>query len=321
MLNKMKYIDLFSGIGGFHQALNEMKSNCVFASEWDKDCQEVYFKNYGITPEGDITKIHEKDIPSHDIICAGFPCQAFSISGKQLGFNDSRGTLFFEVARIIKYHKPKILFLENVKNFATHDNGNTLKLVKTILNELGYDVHYKVLNSSNFGVAQKRERIYILGFRKDLNVKEFTFPTSYGTPTRLLDVCLPNSQTKKYIRTRDDMILKNIRISKNSDGHYPLIPIRIGVVNKGGQGERIYHQNGHSITLSAYGGGLGAKTGLYKIRGKVRKLAPRECARLTGFPETFKIPENDNIAYKQFGNSVVVPVLVALLKQIESYIK
>jgi DNA (cytosine-5)-methyltransferase 1 len=145
-MNKVKFIDLFSGIGGFHLALKKTNSECVFASEWDKNCQEVYEQNFNIKPYGDITKIDAKDIPSHDLLCAGFPCQAFSISGKRLGFSETRGTLFFDVARIVKFHKPKVIFLENVKNFLNHDNGKTINVVRSTLEDLNYNVFYSLLN-------------------------------------------------------------------------------------------------------------------------------------------------------------------------------
>jgi DNA (cytosine-5)-methyltransferase 1 len=316
-LTGITYIDLFAGIGGFHQALSYYGADCVFAVEWEQKCQEIYLQNYGILPEGDITKIPESSLPKHDILCAGFPCQAFSISGKQSGFNDTRGTLFFEVARIANYHQPKILILENVKNFATHDNGKTLDVVKNTLNEIGYNVFNQVLNASYFGVPQSRERIYILAFRKDLQVENFNFPQSYGNPTKLIDFCLGDSETKQYIINRTDIKLKeNLDLTTDIFGNYPQKPIRIGTINKGGQGERIYHQNGHAITLSAYGGGIGAKTGIYQINGKIRKLAPRECAIIMGFPDSFILSESDNIAYQQFGNSVVVNVLKAIIKTV-----
>jgi DNA (cytosine-5)-methyltransferase 1 len=316
-LTGFTFIDLFSGIGGFHQALSYYGAKCVFASEWEPKCQEIYLHNYGILPEGDITKIPESTIPKHDILCAGFPCQAFSISGKQLGFKDTRGTLFFDVARIANYHQPKILILENVKNFARHDHGKTLQVVENTLTEIGYNVFSQVLNASYFGVPQKRERIYILGFRKDLQVENFDFPQSYGKPTKLIDFCLADSETKEFIINRTDLKLKkNIDLTTDIFGNYPQKPIRIATINKGGQGERIYHQNGHAITLSAYGGGVGAKTGIYQINGIIRKLAPRECARIMGFPDSFIINENKNIAYQQFGNSVVVNVLKAILEKI-----
>ncbi|MGI0481028.1 DNA cytosine methyltransferase [Geminocystis sp. CENA526] len=317
LLKGKTFIDLFAGIGGFHQALSYYGAKCVFASEWDKYCQEIYLKNYGILPEGDITIIPENEIPSHDILCAGFPCQAFSISGKQLGFNDTRGTLFFDIVRIAKYHQPSLLILENVKNFARHDEGKTLKVVKNTLNEIGYDIFYQVLNASNFGVPQKRERIYILGFKKNLNIKKFTFPNSYGKATSLIDFCLDYSETKDFIINRMDIKIKdNLGITRDILGNYPQKPIRIGTINKGGQGERIYHQNGHAITLSAYGGGIGAKTGIYLINGKIRKLAPRECARIMGFPDDFIFSNSNNMAYKQFGNSVVVNVLKSIVESV-----
>ena len=312
---KFKFIDLFAGIGGFHLALNKLNGECVFASEWDKECQKVYEKNFQIKPFGDITKIEEKNIPKHDVLCAGFPCQAFSVSGKRLGFKDTRGTLFFDVARIIKYHQPKLILLENVKNFLTHDNGNTISVVKKTLEELNYNVFYKVLNSSNFGIPQKRERIYIVAFNKKLKINEF--PSNQNIFVSLKDYLLPDNLTKELVLNRDDVQLKkDKKIQKDIFGNYPQKPIRLGQVNKGGQGERIYSINGHAVSLTAYGGGIGSKTGLYLVNNKLRKLSPRECARITGFPDNFSLSENKNHSYKQFGNSVVVNVLDFILKEI-----
>lgn len=314
----LTYIDLFAGIGGFHQALSSFGAKCIFASEIDKHASQTYLENYGIEPKGDITKINECDIPHHDILCAGFPCQAFSISGKRLGFDDTRGTLFFDIARITAYHKPKILFLENVKNFARHNNGNTLKVVLETLSELGYDVYYQVLNASNFGLPQNRERIYLVGFRKDLNIKNFSFPVGKSDPVALLDFLEKDPQEAKII-TRDDIVInKSFEPQNDLAGNIilPNRPIQIGIVGKGGQGERIYHPLGHAITLSAYGGGVGSKTGLYQIAGKIRKLSVRECARIQGFPESFKIVSSKTQAYQQFGNSVAINVLTSILKAI-----
>ena len=178
-LKNVNFIDLFAGIGGFRLALESFGANCVFSSEWDINAQETYNFNFGETPAGDITKIDENFIPNHDILCAGFPCQPFSISGKKLGFDDSRGTLFFDVARIVKCKRPKVVFMENVKNFETHDDGKTLSVVKATMEELGYNFFYKVLDASNYGVPQKRERIYMVSFRNDLNITTFDFPTKY----------------------------------------------------------------------------------------------------------------------------------------------
>lgn len=316
-LKGIRFIDLFAGIGGFHQAMESFGANCVFASEWDKNSKYIYEKNYGIKPYGDITKIDEAEIPDHDVICAGFPCQAFSISGKRLGFEDTRGTLFFDVARIAKYHKTKLLILENVKNFAKHDNGKTLKVVKSTLDDMGYSVFHKVLNASYFGVPQKRERIYIIAFLKELNIKKFAFPTGFGNPVALKDILLPEHEVAQFHKIREDVVLKeSVSIEKDMFGYYPQKPIRLGIVNKGGQGERIYSPFGHAVTLSAYGGGVGAKTGLYLVNGILRKLAPRECARITGFPESFILSENNNVSFKQFGNSVVVNVLKSIINKI-----
>jgi DNA (cytosine-5)-methyltransferase 1 len=318
-LKKFKFIDLFAGIGGFHQALTNFGGKCVFASEWDNEAANTYEQNYGIKPHGDITKISEEDIPPHDMLCGGFPCQAFSISGKQKGFEDTRGTLFFDVARITKFHKPKVLFLENVRNFEKHDGGRTLEKVSSTIDDLGYEFHHKVLNSSHYGLPQNRERIFMVGFRKDLKVKDFSFPKPIDHQISLEEILEDNPSDAKVIIRNDIKFTKDFTASRNLFGKLdlPNRPIQIGKVNKGGQGERIYHILGHAITLSAYGGGAGAKTGLYKVGDKIRKLSPRECARIQGFPESFKLNQSVNQCYKQFGNSVSVNVLEAILSEIK----
>lgn len=299
------FIDLFAGLGGFRLALDSLGAKCVYSNEWDKFAQEVYKNNFGETPDGDITKVDENTIPEHDIICAGFPCQAFSISGKQRGFEDSRGTLFFDVARIVKAKRPKIVFMENVKNFATHDNGKTLEVVKATMEELGYTFNYKVLNATDYGIPQKRERIYMVCFRKDLGVKEFSFPKAFALQKHVEDFLLNDEKlvANLYVN-RPDIYYNNETDNKPSNKS-----IRLGIVNKGGQGERIYSTKGIAITLSANGGGVFAKTGGYLVNGKPRRLHQRECARLMGFPDTYIMAKNKNQAYKQFGNSVVVDVL------------
>lgn len=317
-LQSYSFIDLFAGIGGFHLALSSMGANCVFASEWDKFATATYRENFNFEPFGDITKINEKQIPNHDILCAGFPCQAFSISGKQKGFEDVRGTLFFDIARIVNYHKPKVLFLENVKNLVKHDEGKTFKVIQKTLDELGYTSYYEILNSGQFGLPQNRERIYIVAFRKDLNISKFSFPKPLKKAVSL-DVFLEDNPTKAKVINRDDIEIYKVFSLHNSlfdDVILPNKPIQIGKVNKGGQGERIYHPLGHAITLSAHGGGVGSKTGLYLVDGKIRKLSPRECARIQGFPDDFILNESDPQAYKQFGNSVSVNVLQQIAVQI-----
>ena len=284
-LKDMTFIDLFAGLGGFRLALESLGAKCVYSNEWDKFAQQVYNDNFGDVPEGDITQVDETTIPDHDILCAGFPCQAFSISGKQRGFEDSRGTLFFDVARIVKCKKPKIVFMENVKNFATHDNGHTLEVVQSTMEELGYTFFQKVLNAVDYGVPQKRERIYMVCFRNDLGIKEFIYPAPFKLVRHVEDFLLDEADvpSKLYVQ-RSDTYMEN-----TLDDKYSNKPIRLGIVNKGGQGERIYSTKGIAITLSAYGGGAFAKTGGYLVNGKYRKLAPRECARIMGYPDTYKI--------------------------------
>ena len=317
-IKNFTFIDLFAGIGGFHYALTSLGAQCVFASEWDKYAAETYFENFKLKPHGDIAAINETDIPSHDILCGGFPCQAFSISGKQMGFEDIRGTLFFEIARIVKYHQPKVLFLENVKNLSQHDNGKTLKTIVKTLESLSYTVFSKVLNASNFGLPQNRERIYIIAFRNDIKSDTFTFPQPPNTSVSLFDILEQNPTNAKVIKRDDIEIYKEYIPQKSLFEEITLLnkPIQIGKVNKGGQGERIYHPLGHAITLSAYGGGIGSKTGLYLIDGEIRKLSPRECARIQGFPDDFIFNKTITQAYKQFGNSVSINVLQSILFEI-----
>lgn len=304
-LNNMTFIDLFAGIGGFRLALESLGAKCVYSNEWDKDAQKVYFNNFNDYPEGDITKVNENSIPNHDILCGGFPCQAFSISGKQRGFNDTRGTLFFDIARIVRCKMPKIIFMENVKNFAKHNNGETLKVVENTIKDLGYSFYYKVLNAADYGIPQKRERIYMVAFRNDLNINDFEFPKTIPLLKNVENILENESEIpKKLYSTR-----KDTTINKNISNVFSNKPVRVGQINKGGQGERIYGTNGVAITLSAYGGGYFSKTGGYLTKKGIRKLSPRECANLMGFPKTYQIASNDGIAYKQFGNSVVIDVL------------
>lgn len=304
------FIDLFAGIGGFRLALQKSGGTCVFSSEWDRNSQNTYAANFGEIPSGDITKIAESDIPQHNILCAGFPCQAFSISGKRNGFNDTRGTLFFDIARIVKYHKPQVLFLENVKNFIRHDNGKTLEVILSTLNEAGYTTHYKVLRSSDYGVPQARERVYIIGFRKDLGIKDFEFPVPISKTKTVREILEVGPISQEHFINRKDIEFYRENITPTDKRR----PFQIGRINKGGQGERIYSTYSSGITLSAYGGGAASKTGAYLVNGKVRKLTPRECARMQGFPDSFKISHQRNYAYKQLGDSVSVPVLEKIFK-------
>lgn len=310
MKKDFTFIDLFAGIGGFHIALNYQGGKCVYASEWDKKAAEVYARNFNLIPDGDITTINEKDIPEHDVLCAGFPCQAFSISGKQKGFEDTRGTLFFDVARIVNYHHPKVILLENVKNLFRHDKGKTFNTIKNTLENLGYKVFHSILNASQFSLPQNRERIFVVCIRKDLNWQDFNFPIGKNLPICVKDIL--EQRSGMAIIERDDIdIYKKYEPEHDAGGKiiYPNRPIQIGKVNKGGQGERIYDIRGHGITLSAYGGGVGAKTGLFLTDNGIRRLSPRECARMQGFPDSFELARNKNDAYKQFGNSVPINIV------------
>ncbi len=319
-IKQLKFIDLFAGIGGFRIALESFGEKCIFSSEWDKNCQEIYNTNFQEKPKGDITQIKEKNIPRHDILCAGFPCQPFSISGKQKGLKETRGTLFFDIVRIAKYHKPQVVFLENVKNFEKHDKGKTLKVVLNALDEIGYKVYYKVLNSSHFGQPTTRERIYIVGFKKNIDSSNFKFPDGSRKETILKDL-LEKNVSKSFYINREDIKLKKKEETKPLFKNYPQKPIRVGTINKGGQGERIYSIYGHTITLSSNGGGIASKTGAYLVNNKIRKLTPRECARVMGFPEDFIIHSSSSQAYKQFGNSVVIPVIKDIYEEIIKIIK
>lgn len=311
-LENYTFIDLFAGLGGFHIALESLGAKCVYANEWDKHAQEVYASNFNILPEGDITKVDEKTIPDHDILCAGFPCQAFSISGKRLGFQDSRGTLFFDVARIVKEKRPKVVFMENVKNFASHDGGKTIAVVEATMHELGYSFDYKVLNAVNYGIPQKRERVYMVCFRNDLDYTSFAFPKPFKLTKHVEDFLLEDEKLVEHLYVKRDDTYYN----GSPDNKYSDKAIRLGIINKGGQGERIYSTKGIAITFSAYGGGIFAKTGGYLVNGKPRKLHPRECARLMGYPDTYKLSTKANQAYKQFGNSVVIDVLQLIAQEI-----
>ena len=235
-----------------------------------------------------------------------------------MGFEDARGTLLYEVLRIAEFHQPEILFLENVKNYLTHDQGRTLESTLRLLDEVGYNPHYSLINASLYGVPQKRERIYFICFRKDLGIKNFEFPKPTNEDVAIEDFLLPleDDRIDKLVTDRKDITYKNGANVKRS-----LKPIRLGTLGKGGQGERIYSPKGHAITLSAYGGGIGAKTGLYLIDGKVRRLHPEECKSAMSFPKSFKVHPNRNTSFKQFGNAVAVKVVKAIFEKVQEILK
>ncbi len=301
------FIDLFAGIGGLRLAFESAGARCVFSSEWNKFSQQTYEANFGEVPDGDITKIDEKNIPDHDILVGGFPCQPFSIAGvssknhlnRPHGFNDPiQGTLFFDIARIIKAKRPRAFLLENVKYLRGHDKGNTFKVIMKVLQEeLGYDVHYKVIDASPV-VPQHRERIFIVGFDTPM---EFEFPELLDKRPRLVDI-LEKRVSKKYALT--DGTWKSLQrhlLKHRAKGN--------------GFGYNIADKKGIAKTLSARYYKDGAEILIPRSTGKnPRMLTPRECARLMGFPEDFKIPVSKNQAYRQFGNAVVVPVVREIAK-------
>lgn len=312
-----KFIDLFAGIGGFRLAMQNLGGKCVFTSEWDKDAQKTYRANFGEIPFGDITNTQVKNyIPDElDVLCAGFPCQAFSIAGKRGGFDDTRGTLFFDVAEIIKKHKPKAIFLENVKGLRSHDKGKTLA---TILNVLRNDLNYfvpepQIVNAKDFGVPQNRERIYIVGFRNDTGVKDFEYPKPTNKKVKFTNIKEKEvPPTKYYLSTQYVQTLVNHKARHEGKGNgfgYAIIPDD-GISNAivvGGMGRERNLVLDHRIT------DFTPTTHIKGIvnREGIRKMTPREWARLQGFPDEFLIPVADASAYKQFGNSVAVPAIQA----------
>lgn len=309
-LKDYTFIDLFSGIGGFHLALSSYGAKCVFASEINNSAAQTYYNNFKMKPQGDIKVIKNKNIPKHDIICAGFPCQPFSISGNQNGFSDENGKLFFQIYRIARYHKPKLIILENVKNLLTHNNGNTIAIIEERLKSIGYTTYKKVLCATDFSVPQARKRIYIVAFRTDLNVKSFSFPERKGKLKTVEDILEENVKPQYNISHQ-----YTIDYEKANSNDRSAELCRIGSVGQGRQGERIYSIRGQGITLSSQGGGIAGKTGMYYVNDSVRKLTPRECARLMGFPERFQVASTDAECYKQFGNSVVVNVLQEIVDE------
>lgn len=292
------FIDLFAGIGGIRMPFDKLGGKCVFSSEIDKYAIKTYIANFDETPSGDITQIDEKIIPKFDILLAGFPCQAFSIAGKRQGFNDTRGTMFFEIQRILEYHKPKCFLLENVKGLLNHDKGNTFKTILDILeNKLNYKVYYKVLNAKNFGMPQNRERIIIVGFL-DHNV-EFKFPEPTGIKTRLGDI-LEENVDKKY--TISDRLWASHQRRKEENK------------KKGnGFGYCLFDKDSeYTSTISARYYKDGSEILIKQDNSNPRKLTPREAARLQGFPDTFKLVCSDVQCYKQFGNSVPTKMIEAV---------
>ncbi len=305
-MEKIKFIDLFCGIGGFRSAMdqacieNDLIPECVFSSDIDSFCRDSYEANFGERPFGDITKIDEKDIPDHDILFAGFPCQSFSIIGKMKGFDDVRGTLFFDIARILKHKKPKAFVLENVKQLFGHDGGNTLKTIVNVLEkELGYSVRFAVLNALDFGLPQKRERIIIVGHREPIL---FNFPSPVR-PFKPLTEILERKVDAKYYAS--EMILE-----KRKNKHKSAYNLSIWHENKSG-----------NICSYPYSCALrsGASHNYLLVNGE-RRLTPREMFRLQGFPDNYKIVVSDGQAKRQAGNAVPVNLVKAVILKLLPYV-
>lgn len=304
------FIDLFAGIGGIRIAFEKAGGTCLFSSEYDPYPAKIYEDNFGEKPAGDITKIDEKDIPAHDVLVGGFPCQPFSIAGvskkgslgRKHGFEDeTQGTLFFDVARIIKYHKPKMFLLENVKNLKSHDKGNTFKVILKTLQNLGYDVQEKIIDGALL-VPQHRERIYIVGTLD--HSQPFQFPAIKAKNTTLEDILEPEGKVDpKY--TLSNKLWAGLQ--RHADKHK---------AKGNGFGFGLKKRNEVARTLSARYYKDGSEILIDQgPRKNPRRLTPQECARLMGFPKKFKITVSDTRAYKCFGNSVVVPVVERLAKQ------
>lgn len=300
-----KMIDLFAGIGGTRLGFQLTgRTQSVFSSEIDKFAIKTYEANFGDRPHGDITTIDEKDVPDHDILVGGFPCQAFSQAGKKLGFEDTRGTLFFEIARIIKKKRPKAFLLENVKNLKGHDKGKTFQVIENTLKDMDYAVNSVLFKAKDFGVPQNRERIYIVGFDKRVvdNFSDFRFPVPPMTQTRLGDILEKNVSEKYTISDKlwDGHQRRKAEHQKNGNGF----------------GYSLFNENSpYTSTLSARYYKDGSEILIEQENSNPRKITPREASRLQGFPQNFIIPVSDTQAYKQFGNSVAVPVINAIAKE------
>ena len=296
-----KFIDLFAGIGGIRIPFEELGGDCVFTSEWDKDCQIVYEANFGHRPAGDITKISPSDIPSHDILLGGFPCQAFSIIGQKKGFEDTRGTLFFNIAKILEIKKPNAFLLENVKQLKSHGKGGTYQVIENTLNELGYNVHTKVLNALDFGLPQKRERTIIVGFKKNV---DFTWPSPNKERADLKDFLDTENDHDESLQASKYIIEKRLERLKKDGKQDPFYP-SMWHENKSGNVSVLPY----SVTLRA-----GASHSYLLVNG-TRRLSSRELLRFQGFPENFKIVVKHSAVRKQTGNSVPVPLIRAVATQ------
>ena len=310
---RFTFVDLFAGVGGFRLALQELSGRCTFSCEWDPWAQKTYQANYGEMPFGDITEIEASAVPDHDFLCAGFPCQAFSQAGRRLGFDDTRGTLFFDIARILKAKRPNAFFLENVKGLLSHRGGQTLATILSVLrDELGYFVPTpKIIKAEDHGVPQKRARVFLVGFREDLAIKDFAYPEPSGISVVFADIKEKKPVSARYYLSAPYLASLRAHRSRHE--------------GKGnGFGFEIIRDDEIANTIVI--GGMGRERNLVldprlkdftpvtNIKGEVnregiRRMTPREWARLQGYPDGFCIPVSDTQAYKQFANSVAIPAI------------
>ena len=296
-MSKPTFIDLFAGIGGMRIPFEKLGGMCVFSSEWDKHARQTYVYNFGETPAGDITQINEADIPDHDILLAGFPCQPFSIIGDKQGFEDTRGTLFFDIARILKRKQPTAFLLENVRQLLTHDRGRTFAVIEEQLSQLGYTTYHKVLNALDFGLPQKRERIFIVGFREPI---AFEFPKPFGAYKPLSEILESDEDIEPNLFASARIQESRREKCKGT----PFFP-------------SMWHENkGGNISVLPFSCALRAGASYnYLLVNGVRRPSSRELLRLQGFPEDFKIVGNVTQVRRQIGNSVAIPVVHAIAEK------
>lgn len=302
MRRKLKFIDLFAGIGGIRIPFDELGYKCVFSSEWDKAAADTYEANFGERPAGDITKIPAADIPEHDLLLAGFPCQAFSIMGKRQGFADTRGTMFFEIERILDYHKPPFIFLENVKQLVSHDSGRTFTVILDRLDKLGYKVKWKVLNALDFGLPQKRERVIIVGFLDEADYEKFDFDF-VKKPYNLADILEKDEDVDPKLFISDHIKQKRAERVEGKEIFYP----------------SVWHEN-KAGNISILPHACALRTGAsynYQLINGIRRPSSRELLRLQGFPDTYKIVVSHSEIRRQTGNSVAVPMIREVAKKID----
>lgn len=300
------FIDLFAGIGGIRIPFDEMGYQCLFSSEWDAKACRTYFANFGVVPYGDITKIPAERIPKHDVLLAGFPCQAFSIMGKMQGFADTRGTMFFEIERILKYHNTPYILLENVKQLVGHDSGRTFKVILDRLEKLGYFVKWKILNALDFGLPQKRERVIIVGFKSQEDCEKFTFEIPH-TPYNLANILEDDKDVDPSLFASEHIIARRKEKTAGKNVFYP----------------SIWHENkAGNISVLNYSCALrtGASYNYLLVNG-VRRPSSRELLRLQGFPEKYRIAVSNQDIRRQTGNSVAVPMIRMVANKIDEIIK